>query len=130
MLRVLSLLAVFLVPALAAGQPVFLPNITSIARTLGAPSVSTFTLEHTRRLVREVVVVPDRAALDALVFLAERAKIVTEAAASWYCRSIPDWQARVIGTITLLFVQTSSSCMKLFVCMGFSDMGMSLSGKR
>jgi threonine dehydratase len=68
--------------ALAAGEPVFLSAITSIARTLGAPSVSAFTLEHTRRLAREVVVVSDREALDALVFLAERAKILTEAAAS------------------------------------------------
>src|SRR5439155_7852632 len=32
--------------ALAAGHPVFLSAITSIARTLGAPSVSDFTLEH------------------------------------------------------------------------------------
>ena len=68
--------------ALAAGQPVYLPVITSIARTLGAPSVSPFTLEHTQRLVREVVVVSDAEALDALVFIAERAKIVTEPAAS------------------------------------------------
>jgi threonine dehydratase len=68
--------------ALAAGQPVELPGITSIARTLGAPSVSAFTLECAQRLAREVVVVSDREALDALVLLAERAKIVTEPAAS------------------------------------------------
>ena len=61
--------------ALAAGAPVHLPAITSIARTLGAPCVSAFTLEHTRRLAREVIVVPDSEAVDALVFLLERAKV-------------------------------------------------------
>jgi threonine dehydratase len=68
--------------ALAAGRPVELPAITSIARTLGAPKVSDFTLEHARRLAREVVVVSDREAVEALVYLAERAKIVTEPAAA------------------------------------------------
>jgi threonine dehydratase len=68
--------------ALAAGQPVDLPAITSIARTLGAPRVSSFTLEHAQRLARDVIVVSDREAVDALVYLAERAKIVTEPAAA------------------------------------------------
>jgi threonine dehydratase len=68
--------------AWAAGQPVELPAITSIARTLGAPRVSPFTLEHARRLAREVVVVSDAEAVDALVFLLERAKVLTEPAAS------------------------------------------------
>ncbi len=68
--------------AIAAGEPVMLPKVTSIARTLGAPIVSHFTLEHARRLTREVMVVPDAEALAALVFLLERAKILTEPAAS------------------------------------------------
>ena len=58
--------------ALAAGQPVELPAITSIARTLGAPKVSAFTLEHARNgWSREVVVVADAEAVAALVFLLE-----------------------------------------------------------
>jgi len=68
--------------ALAAGEPVELPAVTSIARTLGAPRVSAFTLEHARRLAREVVVVQDSEAVDALVFLLERAKVLTEPAAA------------------------------------------------
>src|SRR5205823_9822482 len=68
--------------ALAAGRPVELPGITSIARTLGAPKVSDFTLEHARRLAREVVVVSDAEAVESLVFLLERAKVLTEPAAS------------------------------------------------
>jgi threonine dehydratase len=68
--------------ALAAGRPVELPAITSIARTLGAPRVCDFTLEAARRLVREVVVVSDAEAVAALVLLLERAKVLTEPAAS------------------------------------------------
>ncbi len=68
--------------ALAAGHPVPMPAITSIARTLGAPMVSDFTLEATRRLAREVVVVSDAEAVAALVFLLERAKVLTEPSAS------------------------------------------------
>ncbi|MFO0844964.1 MAG: threonine/serine dehydratase [Gemmataceae bacterium] len=68
--------------ALAAGEPVELPAITSIARTLGAPRVSQFTLDHVRKLAREVVVVTDAEAVDALVLLLERAKVLTEPAAA------------------------------------------------
>lgn len=65
-----------------AGRIVELAAITSIARTLGSPKVSPFTFEHARRLAREVVVVPDAEAVEALVFLLERAKILTEPAAA------------------------------------------------
>jgi threonine dehydratase len=68
--------------ALAAGRPVELPAITSIARTLGAPKVSDFTLDAVRRLVDEVVVVEDAEAVAEEVFLLERTKVLTEPAAS------------------------------------------------
>jgi threonine dehydratase len=68
--------------AIAAGEPVELPAITSIARTLGAPKVSPFTLDHARRLAREVVVVSDAEAVAALMMLLERAKVLTEPAAA------------------------------------------------
>jgi threonine dehydratase len=68
--------------ALAAGRPVELPAITSIARTLGAPKVSDFTLDAVRRLVDEVVVVEDAEAVAAEVFLLERTKLLTEPAAA------------------------------------------------
>jgi threonine dehydratase len=68
--------------ALAAGRPVELPAITSIARTLGAPKVSDFTLEAVRRLVEEVVVVEDAEAVAAEVLLLERVKVLTEPAAA------------------------------------------------
>jgi threonine dehydratase len=68
--------------ALAAGHPVELPAITSIARTLGAPTVSDFTLGLVRELVSEVVVVDDAATVAALTFILERTKYLTEPAAA------------------------------------------------
>src|SRR5688572_30620083 len=68
--------------ALAAGHPVELPAITSIAKTLGAPSVSKTTLDYAQRYLERVTVVPDSAAVDALVFILERLKVMTEPAAS------------------------------------------------
>jgi threonine dehydratase len=68
--------------ALAAGHPVHLPVITSIARTLGAPSVSDRTLAITQKYVESVTVVPDVEAVRSLRFLLERAKVLTEPAAS------------------------------------------------
>ena len=49
--------------ALAAGQPVRLPAVTSISTTLGAPSVSERTLAIVRDAVEEVLVVPDAEAV-------------------------------------------------------------------
>ena len=68
--------------ALAAGHPVQLPAITSIARTLGAPSVSEQTLALAQKYLESVTLVPDSEAVAALRFLLERAKVLTEPAAS------------------------------------------------
>jgi threonine dehydratase len=68
--------------ALAAGKPVPMPAITSIAKTLGAPSASEETLALVQRYVESVTVVTDEEALAALWFLLERTKMLTEVAAS------------------------------------------------
>jgi threonine dehydratase len=68
--------------ALAAGKPVDLPAITSIARTLGAPCVSEFTLDHVKALVDDVIVVSDAVTVEALFWLLERTKYLTEPAAA------------------------------------------------
>jgi threonine dehydratase len=68
--------------ALAQGKPVHLPAITSIARTLGAPSVSERTLALAQKYLESVTLVSDAEAVLALRFLLERAKILTEPAAS------------------------------------------------
>lgn len=68
--------------ALAAGRPVQLAAITSIARTLGAPSVSEETLRMAQKYLESVTVVPDSEAMSALGLLLERAKVLAEPAAS------------------------------------------------
>jgi len=67
--------------ALAAGHPVQI-RPTSIARTLGAPSVSETTLTLAREHLASITVVPDKEAVEALKILLERAKVLTEPAAS------------------------------------------------
>lgn len=68
--------------SLAAGKIVTLEAITSIARTLGAPAPSEYTLAMARDLLESVTVVSDAEALTALRFLLERLKVLTEPAAS------------------------------------------------
>lgn len=68
--------------ALAAGHPVTLPAITSIAKTLGAPSVSETTLALAQKYLESVTVVTDAEAVEAMVFILERLKVITEPAAS------------------------------------------------
>jgi|SRR5579872_2092432 len=68
--------------SLAAGQIVTLDAITSVARTLGAPSPTERTTEMAKRLLESITVVPDREAVVAMKFILERLKVLTEPAAS------------------------------------------------
>jgi threonine dehydratase len=68
--------------AFAAGHPVQLDSITSIAKTLGAPHVTETTLALAQQNLESVTLVSDAEAVDALVFIAERLKVITEPAAS------------------------------------------------
>lgn len=68
--------------ALAAGKPVELGAITSIAKTLGAPYVSEATLELVQKNFESVTVVTDAEAVAAMLLIAERLKVITEPAAS------------------------------------------------
>lgn len=68
--------------AIEAGKPVELAAITSIAKTLGAPAVSDLTLELTQKYLESVTVVTDAEAVEAMVFIAERLKVLTEPAAA------------------------------------------------
>jgi threonine dehydratase len=68
--------------AIAAGQPVELAAITSIAKTLGAPSASPATLALAQQNLESVTVVSDAEAVEALQFILERLKVLTEPAAS------------------------------------------------
>jgi len=68
--------------AMKVGHPVELLAITSIAKTLGAPSVSSQTLAIAQENLEDVLVVSDDEAEQALKFILERLKILTEPAAS------------------------------------------------
>lgn len=68
--------------ALAAGKPVELAAITSIAKTLGAPYVTDRTLTAIQRDFESVTVIPDGEAVREILFIAERLKVITEPAAS------------------------------------------------
>jgi len=67
--------------ALDAGHPVEIQP-TSIARTLGAPAVSEATLAMAKEHLSSITVVSDAEAVRALEILLERAKVLTEPAAS------------------------------------------------
>ena len=67
--------------SLHAGKPVTLDAITSIATTLGAPTVSPLTLAGARDLVEEVVVVSDQAAVRGIEMFSAAVKVITEPAA-------------------------------------------------
>lgn len=68
--------------SLRAGAPITLDAISSIATTLGAPTVSPLTLAAVQAKVEEVVLIPDAEAVRALEVLSEVAKIITEPAAA------------------------------------------------
>lgn len=68
--------------AVAAGEPVTLAAITSIAKTLGAPYVTERTLKIAQDYLESVTVVTDAEAVEALQFIAERLKVIAEPASS------------------------------------------------
>lgn len=68
--------------ALAAGHPVQMDAITSIAKTLGAPSVSQTTFDAALENIESVTVVTDHETVRDLFFIAERLKVLTEPAAA------------------------------------------------
>lgn len=67
--------------ALSAGHPVEVVN-TSIAKTLGAPSVSNATLQLAQKFLESVTVVTDEETVRELLYISERLKVITEPAAS------------------------------------------------
>lgn len=68
--------------ALDAGRIVELAEITSIARTLGAPSVGKLPFALARKYLSGVTVVDDSEAIDELFYLLDHEKVLTEPASS------------------------------------------------
>lgn len=67
--------------AFEAGHPVTIPAITSIAKTLGAPSASETTYALAKKYADSLIVVTDAEAMAAVRLILERAKILVEPAA-------------------------------------------------
>ena len=65
-------------PSLEKGHPVTLDRMSTIADGIAANSPGELTLAHVQRLVDEVVTVTDDAIAEALVYCAERMKLVLE----------------------------------------------------
>ncbi|EST19897.1 threonine/serine dehydratase [Streptomyces roseochromogenus] len=80
--------------ALKAGGPVPVP-LSSLVTTLSAPSVSQLTYDHVSALVEEVLVVPDREAVQGCLDLAEHAKVWAEPAAGCLLPAARQVAARV-----------------------------------
>ena len=89
--------------AIAAGHPVTLPAITSIAKTLGAPAVSDTTLAAAQRLLESVTVVSDASAIAALRFILERLKLLTEPAASCTLAAAQELKSNFGANVVLIF---------------------------
>jgi threonine dehydratase len=68
--------------ALKANQIVELSEITSIARTLGAPAVSQLTFDLAQKYLSDVTVVSDEEAIEELFYLLDQVKVLTEPATS------------------------------------------------
>lgn len=66
--------------SLRLGQPITMDKITSIATTLGAPTVSAHALAVVQALVEEIVLVDDAEAVAAIDAFADTTKIITEPA--------------------------------------------------
>ena len=67
-------------PSLAGGEPITVPQPSTIADGIAVKRPGHLTLELVRAWVDEVVSVDDHAIAEAMVFLVERAKLVTEGA--------------------------------------------------
>jgi threonine dehydratase len=72
--------AAAMLPSLAAGQPVTLPAVATIADGIAVSRPGDLTLAHVARLVDTVITVPDEAVLRAVLFAVERARLVAEPA--------------------------------------------------
>ncbi|MGQ0548872.1 MAG: threonine ammonia-lyase [Armatimonadota bacterium] len=88
--------------ALDAGRPVAIERIDSIADGLGAPAVSTRTLDLARRLVDDVVTVPDADIAAALRLLLERTKLLVEPAGAAGLAALLGGRVRGTGSIVIV----------------------------
>lgn len=89
-------------PSLEQGSPVTLDRLVTIADGIAANSPGELTLAHVRELVDEVVVVSDDAIAEALVFCAERMKLVLEPAGAAGVASLLQGLGNVVPPVAVI----------------------------
>jgi threonine dehydratase len=89
-------------PSLEAGRPVTLAQVATIADGIAANAPSELTLAHVSELVDEVTCVSDEAIAEALVFAAERMKLVLEPAGAAGVAAVLQRAAKLVPPVVVV----------------------------
>lgn len=113
-------------PSLAQGSPVTLERMTTIADGIAANTPGELTLAHVTKYVDEIVVVSDESIAKALVFTAERMKLVLEPAGAAGVAGVVDDASEVVPPVVVLLSGGNIDPLLLLRVIRF---GMSASGR-
>lgn len=113
-------------PSLAKGEPVRLEELSTIADGIAANEPGELTFAHISQQVDEVVTVTDEAIADALVFAAERMKLVLEAAGAAGVAAVLQGAAELRPPVTVVLSGGNIDPLLLLTVIRF---GMSVSGR-
>lgn len=113
-------------PSLAQGSPVTLESMSTIADGIAANTPGELTLAHVSKFVDEIVVVSDEAIAQALVFTAERMKLVLEPAGAAGVAAVVENAAEVVPPVVVLLSGGNIDPLLLLRVIRF---GMSASGR-
>ncbi len=113
-------------PSLAKGEPVRLEELSTIADGIAANEPGELTFAHISRQVDEVVTVTDEAIAEALVFTAERMKLVLEAAGAAGVAAVLQGAAELRPPVTVVLSGGNIDPLLLLSVIRF---GMSVSGR-
>jgi len=91
-------------PSLAAGEPVALDTMATMADGIAVPAPGPVTFEHVRDLVDEVVAVSEEALSRALLLCLERAKLVVEPAGAAAVAAVMEepaqWEGPIVAVLS------------------------------
>ncbi len=113
-------------PSLAAGRPVALERVATIADGIAANCPGDLTFEHVQALVDDVVTVSDDAMAEALVLAAERMKLVLEPAGAAGVAAILEGVGELRPPVVVLL---SGGNIDPLLLLGVVRFGLSASGR-
>ena len=90
--------------SLASGKPEKLEKRETVADGLAAPFAGDYTLAHVQKFVDEVVRIPDKEILEAMVILIERCKLVVEPAAAAGLAAVLSGRVSIPAGSTVAFI--------------------------